>query len=122
MLIVTTLPTTGIVASSTIVTSELATNAVRHAQTTFTVTLQGNNESVLLTATSPDGSTWTQEHDENGTVTVSRVPAAFTTYPAAGVPLNVTWRASRAFPQSNRHPCFAICTVIGCPSRSIVAT
>jgi anti-sigma regulatory factor (Ser/Thr protein kinase) len=39
----------GLVEDLRLVTSELATNAIRHAQTTLTVTLQGDNESVLLT-------------------------------------------------------------------------
>lgn len=39
----------GLVEDLSLVTSELATNAILHAQTTFSVTLQGNNESVLLT-------------------------------------------------------------------------
>lgn len=40
---------TGLVEDVTLVTSELATNAILHAQTTFSVTLQGKKESVLLT-------------------------------------------------------------------------
>jgi anti-sigma regulatory factor (Ser/Thr protein kinase) len=38
----------GLVEDLSLVTSELATNAILHAQTTFSVTLQGNNESVML--------------------------------------------------------------------------
>jgi anti-sigma regulatory factor (Ser/Thr protein kinase) len=38
----------GLVEDLSLVTSELATNAILHAQTTFSVTLQGNSESVLL--------------------------------------------------------------------------
>ena len=39
----------GLVEDLSLVTSELATNAILHAQTTFSVTLEGDEESVLLT-------------------------------------------------------------------------
>ena len=44
----------GLVEDVRVVTSELATNAVLHAQTAFTVTPRGDHESVLLTV--QDGS------------------------------------------------------------------
>ncbi|MGZ4587056.1 MAG: ATP-binding protein [Mycobacteriaceae bacterium] len=39
----------GLVEDLSLVTSELAANAIVHAQTTFSVRLQGNEESVVLT-------------------------------------------------------------------------
>jgi anti-sigma regulatory factor (Ser/Thr protein kinase) len=39
----------GLVEDVRLVASELATNAILHAQTAFTVALQGDNQSVLLT-------------------------------------------------------------------------